>query len=249
MNEKQCSKCGEVKLLEQFNNDKKGRLGKQAQCKACRSKQNKEYRLKKGQILLDKKKEYYQKNKERIAEWSKEYNEKNKEKIAERKKKYHLKNKEKIAEKAKAYYEKNKETIKKRAMEYYYADPERHIKRNIEYERERRRRDPSFRLMLNVKGSVYKALVRENGGKYGSRTLNALPFTIPELREHLEKQFDENMTWDNYGSYWHLDHIYPLSLLPYDNLEHPNFLKVWALDNLRPLEAIENIKKSNKIID
>jgi 5-methylcytosine-specific restriction endonuclease McrA len=57
------------------------------------------------------------------------------------------------------------------------------------------------------------------------------------------------MTWDNYGSYWHVDHIYPHSKLPYDSMDHPNFLKAWALNNLQPLEAIENMKKSNKILD
>ena len=31
-------------------------------------------------------------------------------------------------------------------------------------------------------------------------------------------------------------------------MEHPNFQKCWALSNLRPLEAFENIRKSNKLI-
>jgi len=54
------------------------------------------------------------------------------------------------------------------------------------------------------------------------------------------------MNWDNHGK-WHLDHIYPQSLLPYDSMKHPNFQKCWALDNLHPLEATENISKGNKI--
>jgi len=45
-----------------------------------------------------------------------------------------------------------------------------------------------------------------------------------------------------------VDHIYPQSLLPYDSYDDPNFQKCWALENLQPLEAIENLKKSNKII-
>jgi len=74
-----------------------------------------------------------------------------------------------------------------------------------------------------------------------------LPYTQEQLKEHLENQFDSKMTWDNYGTYWHIDHIYPQSLLPYDSLEHPNFQKCWALENLRPLEAKANIKKGNKV--
>lgn len=62
-----------------------------------------------------------------------------------------------------------------------------------------------------------------------------------------EKQFDSNMNWSNYGKYWHIDHIYPQSLLPYTSMTDENFKKCWALDNLQPLEKIANIKKGNKI--
>ena len=75
-----------------------------------------------------------------------------------------------------------------------------------------------------------------------------LPYTPQELREHLETQFDDKMSWDNYGTYWHVDHIFPQSKMPYDSFEHPNFQKAWALSNLQPLEAIENIKKGAKIL-
>lgn len=63
------------------------------------------------------------------------------------------------------------------------------------------------------------------------------------------------MSWDNWGQAtadertWNIDHIYPHSKLPYDSMEHPNFKKCWALENLRPLCAIENIKKKDKVLD
>ena len=83
--------------------------------------------------------------------------------------------------------------------------------------------------------------------KKDKKTFDILPYTKKELMAHLESQFDENMTWENYGQ-WHIDHVYPQSKLPYDSLEHPNFQKCWALENLRPLCAKENIRKSDKII-
>jgi hypothetical protein len=82
-----------------------------------------------------------------------------------------------------------------------------------------------------------------------SSTWKKLPYTPEELRKHLEKQFDENMNWENYGIYWHIDHIYPQSKLLFQSFDDENFIKCWSLDNLRPLEKIENIKKSNRIID
>lgn len=54
------------------------------------------------------------------------------------------------------------------------------------------------------------------------------------------------MNWDNYGSYWHIDHIKPISLFKYETAEDPEFKKCWALDNLQPLEKIANLKKGNK---
>ena len=54
------------------------------------------------------------------------------------------------------------------------------------------------------------------------------------------------MSWDNYGSYWHVDHIKPKSLFHYNNSENPEFKKCWALENLQPLEKFENIRKRDK---
>jgi len=109
----------------------------------------------------------------------------------------------------------------------------------------RYRKDPRFKMKEMVSRHVRLALKRRGNAK-NSITFSALPYSPQELVEHLEKQFDEHMTWDNYGSYWHVDHIYPQSLLPYASIEEENFQKCWALENLRPLEASENMKKSNK---
>ena len=106
---------------------------------------------------------------------------------------------------------------------------------------------PQYKLKRNVSRAVHHGLTRQQGSKHGESTFQHLPYTPVQLREHLEKQFDDNMSWDNYGSYWHLDHIHPQSLLPYDSFQHPNFIKCWSLNNLQPLEAKENIRKSNKI--
>ena len=80
-------------------------------------------------------------------------------------------------------------------------------------------------------------------------TIEYLGCSVEELMEHLEKQFQEGMTWDNHGVHgWHLDHIIPQSKLLYDSMDHSNFQKCWALENLQPLWAKENIKKGSKIL-
>lgn len=47
---------------------------------------------------------------------------------------------------------------------------------------------------------------------------------------------------------WQIDHIIPQSKLPYFTLEDENFKKCWALENLRPLESFENLRKSNNVV-
>lgn len=244
---KVCTGCGVDKPLSDYHNDKRGRLGKQAKCKVCKSQSDKKYRDEKGEILLEQKRQYYAENKDVLLERQREYNEKNKKAISNRRSAKYRENVDENRAKKRAQYYENREKILEKRKEHYEENKAEIIKRNNKYERERRQRDPIFRLTLNTKGSVYKALKRENGGKNGSKTLDALPFTVDQLKEHLESQFDEHMSWDNYGDYWHVDHIYPLALLPYDSLEHPHFALVWDLNNLRPLNGKENISKGDEI--
>ena len=100
--------------------------------------------------------------------------------------------------------------------------------------------DIPFKLRKNVSRTISRALKKENGIKLAS-IKKYLQYSISELKKHLEFQFDDNMKWENYGNYWHIDHIIPQSLLPYSSMEEENFKKCWSLNNLRPLEAKQNM--------
>jgi len=126
--------------------------------------------------------------------------------------------------------------------------------------REKMKTNPVLKLRARVSGAVLKQLRKYHGSKQNNSIMKYLPYSIKELVDHLEAQFKEPgnewMNWENYGNYkfgkgrkWHIDHIVPQSALPFDSMEHPNFLKCWALENLRPLDAVENISKGNKIIN
>lgn len=62
--------------------------------------------------------------------------------------------------------------------------------------------------------------------------------TVGELRKHLEDQFKPGMTWENYASYWQVDHITPSAFF-----EDTDIFSVHHWYNLQPLRADENMKK------
>ena len=73
-------------------------------------------------------------------------------------------------------------------------------------------------------------------------------FTIDEFRERFESLFTKGMTWENMGL-WHIDHIKPKVSFNQEQLADPtseDFKKCWALENLQPLWAKDNLKKGAK---
>lgn len=125
---------------------------------------------------------------------------------------------------------------------------ENYKKTRRNYQNEKRKNDVFYRLRKNFSSMFWKCLKENKVSKTLESKLSHLHYSLEELKQHLENQFDDKMTWENYGTYWHIDHIIPQSKLPFDSFNHPNFQKCWSLENLRPLEKIENIKKGNKIL-
>ena len=158
----------------------------------------------------------------------KEWVRKNPEKAKANKRMTYIRYREKIIEGNKKWLKKNY----KKNLEY-----------RVAWERNKRKTNPQHRLNINFARAICHCL----GSKKEWRKQQGLvDHTINDLVKHLEKQFDDKMNWDNYGSYWHIDHIKPISLFKYETAEDPEFKKCWALDNLQPLEKIANLKKGNK---
>ena len=87
--------------------------------------------------------------------------------------------------------------------------------------------------------------------KRGSKNSSALKLTDCSwdyLKSYIEKQFTDGMSWDNYGE-WHIDHKTPKSWFEYSSYEDDNFRKCWALENLKPMLAKDNISKGNRFSD
>jgi hypothetical protein len=131
-------------------------------------------------------------------------------------------------ERQKKYYLRNKEKIKKRTLDYY---------------NKRRKTDNAFRLIINLRARLNKAINSYNKSN-STMVLLGVP-NIEFLWNHLEKTFKPGMTRENYGK-WHIDHIIPCSSF---NMENPkDQFKCFHYTNLQALWAHENLSKSNKSV-
>ena len=172
--------------------------------------------------------------KEKSRRWSFENKEKRKEtrlenleKRRERERKYAKDNKERIVEYTKMWREENKNNINEYTKKYIY---------------KRRRENVEFRILDTCRKRLYKAIA--NNRKTAS-TIELIGCTPAELKQHLEKQFRDGMSWENYGE-WHVDHIVPCSLFDFTKPEDQR--ACFNYTNLQPLWAIDNIRKSNKLL-
>ena len=162
-------------------------------------------------------------------------------------KKWRDNNKEKLSKKHKLWYENNKNKWNDYIKEYREKNIDKIRKTKRDYERNRKASDPLYKLISNFRTAIYQVLKESNVEKNG-HYFDILGYTPEELINHLEKQFTEGMTWDNYGEF-HVDHKLPISSFNIKEIGDEEFMKCWSLDNLQPMWGEENIRKSNKILE
>lgn len=99
----------------------------------------------------------------------------------------------------------------------------------------------SFRSMYVVQSRLNKFAKKENRKSSSAELIGC---SADELRDHLESQFEDWMTWDNHGrDGWHIDHIVPCSW--FDHTDEGHLQLCWNYRNLRPLGAKENVNRKD----
>jgi hypothetical protein len=172
-------------------------------------------------------KEYRNKNRERIREYLNNYSTTNKEVRKEYKKKYYQINKERIDTKSKRWRANNEQRHRENC---------RNVARKI-------RSTLKGRLISNIRCGIARSLKGCKGRRHWE---DLVGYNIDSLKTHLERHFLSGMTWDNMGE-WHIDHKIPITAFNFEKPEDIDFKRCWALKNLRPMWAADNIRKSNKI--
>lgn len=140
--------------------------------------------------------------------------------------------------------EKGRSTLfRKRNPTYHsvWADKNRETRKAYAKEWMRtQRREAVKRLKMNMSTAIANSLGGRGKPDGWQRVLG---FTLDQLKTHLERQFKAKMTWSNYGSSWHVDHIVPLSAFTFESTADQEFVAAWSLTNLRPLWKRPNLRK------
>ena len=143
------------------------------------------------------------------------------------------------------YYQSNKEKIKVcntgRYSEKGREDAAGYRAKNkekIKIKEEEKRKTPKYKL----RKAVISAFERIKKDK-PTNTLTLLGCSWEEAKAHIENLWQEGMSWENHGVYgWHIDHIRPVSSFTEEDMHLMN-----KIENLQPLWAKDNLKKSDNI--
>jgi hypothetical protein len=197
---KECTRCKQKKLINEFPERGKGSGKINRMCRKC---------------LSEISKQWGKNNPEKRKEIEKKYKSTHKEKVKKRLDKWRSLRRDRIREIGRKVNKKRNSTVKGKMIN-------------------------AFRV------NIWKSL---KGNKSGRKWEELVGFSVDQLKKHIEKQFKEGMTWENYGRYgWHIDHIIPISAFNFKTADDIDFKKCWDLKNLRPLWWRENICKKDKLI-
>lgn len=253
--EKKCSKCGEVKPLDDFGTRRERPSGRRSKCRMCERAAAAEWRERHPEKVAaqverdraagrgkDRQATYRKRHPDRVAAAAAQRRVEKPEEIRAQERARYAINRAHVAARKKRGREKDLDKVRAQERARRLAvDPavrrERYRKQNL-----RRRETPAQRLANSIRVRVHKEVFGSTT-KAGRRTFDLLGYTPDQLRAHLERQFLPGMTWDNYGRDWHIDHRLPLSMFSYETPDDPDFCVAWAITNLQPLWAEANHSK------
>ncbi len=171
-------------------------------------------------------------------------------------------------------YRQKRNISSKRGHDKWYANPENRFKKseylqeqmknNYEHRRQISRRsklknkenrklreklrmqtDMGYKIMNYQRGYI-KKILKQREVRKSLKTHKLLGCTNSELKEYLEKQFVEGMTWENHSQYgWHVDHIQPLNVFDLSDPEQQRI--AFHYTNLRPLWWKDNLSRNKGI--
>ena len=118
-------------------------------------------------------------------------------------------------------------------MKEYYLE---YLPYHLERTKYRYHNEPEFRLMRLLRSSLRRYL---KGDDKENHSIDMLGCTLIEYKNHLEQQFLPEMSWENHGKIWEIDHILPLN--SFDLTIEENIFKCF-ISNTQPFKTTKIAK-------
>lgn len=154
-----------------------------------------------------------------------------------------------VTARVKSWTENNRERSKEIKDRWVENNPEKveasratmNVRRNA-HRKAARRTDPKLMITEALSG-MSKRICKMTGKKKNFKTIEAVGYSIRELKFCMELQFQPGMTWENHGE-WHIDHVKPIAAFIREGVTDVAIIN--SLGNLQPLWAADNLRKSDK---
>ena len=164
-----------------------------------------------------------------VRAYSREHYQKNRERCLENHRTWKANNPEKAKEIIKKWESENKDKVRGYIRKWH----------------KKRYATPGGKVAVTMSVRVNESL--REGTKAHQSWIKLVGYTVDQLKQHLEKLFKPGMTWENYGTVWHIDHKIPVAAFNFERPDDIDFRLCWSLKNLQPLEASKNHSKCAKV--
>jgi hypothetical protein len=216
---KVCSKCKIEKPIDCFHKKTANRDGHKAECKECIAKDATVFYKKNKERVNKVKKIYYNAHKEQYFKYGK------KEGKVEYQRDYRKRHKESLKEYSREYRNKNRIPLNAKRLA-------------------KKKTNINFMLACTLRNEIYNAVKKS---KKIYKMKEVLGCSLDFLKQHIESQFTEGMTWENHGRFgWHIDQVLPCKSFDLSDSEQQKRCFNWS--NLQPLWWYDNISKGAKIV-
>ena len=152
---------------------------------------------------------------------------------------YKKNNKDTVSLYNKTYKSDNKDYISEYNKKYNVENREKIQKRQTEQHLIRRKTDPAYKMSVVLRNRFRKFYTGINSKSMS----NLVGCSYKNYLKWIEFNFTSEMSWDNHGSIWHIDHVLLCHLFDHSNENDIKTCFNWK--NTRPLLAKINLARKN----
>jgi hypothetical protein len=152
---------------------------------------------------------------------------------------YSFKNKEKIKLYNKYYRESNIDIVNLKIKIYQEKNKDKLYKKSTEYHRNKYNTDPNFKMKRLLRDRIGKTISKN---KITQKTKELLGCGMDYFKQFIEDKFLPEMSWENHGEIWELDHIKPCASFNLLDIEQQK--ECFHYTNFQPLFKTTEIAES-----